>query len=91
VRGRQRRDGADVLESCLGQSDVFGAQLAAIIVMYRGAWLRRSDRPHDLGHDDWLTLAGPNGYWDDIPGEMDPEYPKPLHIEVPSRLIKLYS
>jgi hypothetical protein len=61
VCGRQRRDGADVLESCLGQSDVFGAQLAAIIVMYRGAWLRRSDRSHDLGHDDWLTLAGPNG------------------------------
>jgi site-specific DNA-methyltransferase (adenine-specific) len=67
------------------------APLLAIIVMCRGTWLRRSDRPHDLGHDDWLKLAGPNGYWDDIPGEMDPEHPKPFHLEVPRRLLKLYS
>ena len=59
--------------------------------MYRGTWLRHSDRPHDLGHDDWLKLAGPNGCWDDIPGEMDPEHPKPFHLEVPRRLLKLYS
>jgi hypothetical protein len=37
------------------------AEMTAIIVMYRGTWLRRSDRPHDLGHDDWLALTGPNG------------------------------
>jgi hypothetical protein len=67
------------------------APLLAIIVMYRGTWLRHSDRPHDLGHDDWLKLAGPNGCWDDIPGEMDPEHPKPFHLEVPRRLLELYS
>ncbi len=67
------------------------APVLAIIVAYRGTWIRRSDRPHDLGHDDWLDLAGPNGTWDDIPGEADPEHPAPFHIEVPRRLIKLYS
>ena len=46
---------------------------------------------HDLEHDDWLALAGPNGNWDDVPGEADPEQPAPFHIEVPRRLIKLYS
>lgn len=66
------------------------APLLAIIVAYRGTWIRRSDRPHDLGHDDWLALAGPNGYWD-IPGETDPDHPAPFHLEVPRRLIKLYS
>jgi site-specific DNA-methyltransferase (adenine-specific) len=65
--------------------------LLAIIVVYRGTWLRRSDRAHDLEHDDWLALAGPNGYWDDVPGDEDPEHPAPFHIEVPRRLIKLYS
>jgi site-specific DNA-methyltransferase (adenine-specific) len=67
------------------------APLLAIIVVHRGTWLRRSDRPHDLGHEDWLKLAGPNGCWDDIPGELDPEHPKPFHLEVPRRLLKLYS
>ena len=60
------------------------APLLAIVVMYRGTWLRHSDCPHDLGHEDWLKLAGPNGCWDDIPGEMDPEHPKPFHLEVPA-------
>jgi DNA modification methylase len=45
----------------------------------------------DLGHDDWLTLAGPSGYWEDIPGEDDPAHPAPFHLEVPRRLLKLYS
>ena len=67
------------------------APVLAIIVAYRGTWIRHSNRPHDLGHDDWLDLAGPNGNWDDIPGEADPEHPAPFHIEVPRRLIKLYS
>jgi site-specific DNA-methyltransferase (adenine-specific) len=67
------------------------APLLAIIVVYRGEWIRRADGAHDLEHVDWLELAGPNGCWDDIPGETDPEHPKPFHIEVPRRLIKLYS
>jgi site-specific DNA-methyltransferase (adenine-specific) len=67
------------------------APLLAIIVVYRGAWLRRSDQAHDLGHEDWLALAGPNGYWEDIPGEDDPEHPAPFHPDVPRRLLKLYS
>jgi len=67
------------------------APLLAIIVVYRGTWLRRSDQAHDLGHDDWLALAGPNGYWDDIAGEDDPEHPAPFHLDVPRRLLKLYS
>jgi site-specific DNA-methyltransferase (adenine-specific) len=67
------------------------APLLAIVVVFRGEWLRRSDGAHDLGHDDWLALAGPNGCWDDVPGEFDPEHPAPFHLEVPRRLIKLYS
>jgi len=67
------------------------APLLAIIVIYRGEWLRRSDQAHDLGHEDWLALAGPNGYWDDLPGEDDPAHPAPFHLEVPRRLLKLYS
>jgi site-specific DNA-methyltransferase (adenine-specific) len=67
------------------------APLLATIVVYRGQWIRRCDRPHDLGHDDWLALAGPNGCWDDVPGEADPEHPAPFHIEMPRRLMKLYS
>jgi site-specific DNA-methyltransferase (adenine-specific) len=67
------------------------APVLAIIVAYRGTWIRRSDRAHDLEHEDWLALAGPNGNWDDIPGEADTEHPAPFHIEVPRRLIKLYS
>jgi site-specific DNA-methyltransferase (adenine-specific) len=67
------------------------APLLAIIVVFRGEWLRRDDAAHDLGHDDWLALAGPNGCWDDIPGEDDPEHPAPFHLEVPRRLLKLYS
>jgi site-specific DNA-methyltransferase (adenine-specific) len=60
----------------------------AIIVVYRGEWVRHCDHPHDLKHDDWLALAGPNGIWADIPGEADPAHPAPFHIEVPRRLIK---
>jgi len=67
------------------------APLLAIIVVYRGTWLRRSDQAHDLGHEDWLALAGPNGYWDDIPSEDDPEHPAPFHLDIPRRLLKLYS
>jgi len=64
------------------------APLLAIIVVSRGEWVRKCDHPHDLEHDDWLALAGPNGIWDDVPGEADPEHPAPFHIEVPRRLIK---
>jgi site-specific DNA-methyltransferase (adenine-specific) len=60
-------------------------------VVYRGEWLRDADGAHDLEHADWLALAGPNGYWEDIPSEADPEHPAPFHIELPRRLIKLYS
>ncbi len=67
------------------------APLLAIPVVFRGQWIRQSDAAHDLGHDDWLSLAGPNGFWDDIPGEVDAEHPAPFHIEVPRRLLKLYS
>jgi len=67
------------------------APVLAIIVAYRGTWIRHSERTHDLEHEDWLALAGPNGDWDDIPGEADPEHPAPFHIEEPRRLIKLYS
>jgi site-specific DNA-methyltransferase (adenine-specific) len=68
------------------------APLLATIIVYRGQdWIRRCDRPHDLGHDDWLALAGPNGCWDDVPGEADPDHPAPFHSEMPRRLIKLYS
>jgi site-specific DNA-methyltransferase (adenine-specific) len=67
------------------------APLLAIVVVFRGEWLRRDDGAHDLGHDDWLALAGPNGCWDDIPGEFDPGHPAPFHLEVPRRLLKLYS
>src|SRR4051794_23640238 len=36
-------------EDSLSGPHVF-APLLAIIVMYRGTWLRHSDPPHDLGH-----------------------------------------
>jgi site-specific DNA-methyltransferase (adenine-specific) len=65
------------------------APLLAIIVVYRGkSWNRQCDHTHDLQHDDWLALGGPNGIWDDIPGEADPDHPAPFHIEVPRRLLK---
>ena len=66
------------------------AILLAIIVVYRGEWIRRSDDAHDLGHDDWLALAGPNGCWE-LDAETDPDHPAPFPLELPRRLIKLYS
>ena len=67
------------------------APLMMIIVVYRGEWIRRGATEHDLGHDDWLALTGPTAIWDDIPGESDPDHPAPFHIELPRRLIKLFS
>jgi site-specific DNA-methyltransferase (adenine-specific) len=64
------------------------APLLAIVVVSRVEWVRRCAHPHDLEHDDWLAQAGPNGIWDDVPVEADPEHPAPFHIEVPRRLIK---
>jgi site-specific DNA-methyltransferase (adenine-specific) len=64
------------------------APLLAIIVVSRGEWVRHCEHQHDLEHDDWLALAGPNGIWDDVPGEADPEHPAPFHLEVPRRLLK---
>ena len=72
-----------------GSPHVF-APLLAIIVMYRGEWIRRAGDEHDLGHGDWLALAGPNGYWD-VAAEDDPEHPAPFPLEVPRRLVKLLS
>ncbi len=66
------------------------APVEAIIVVYRGSWRRTCDRPHDLGHDDWLQLCGPRGLWD-FPGTTDPEHPAPFPEELPRRLIQLYS
>jgi GNAT superfamily N-acetyltransferase len=36
------------------------------------AWLRQSDRPHDLGHDDWLARAGATGHLPRAAGEQGP-------------------
>ncbi len=66
------------------------APVEAIIVVYRGSWRRTCERPHDLGHEDWLQLCGPRGLWD-FPGTTDPEHPAPYPEELPRRLIQLYS
>ena len=66
------------------------APVEAIIVVYRGSWRRTCERPHDLGHEDWLQLCGPRGLWD-FPGTSDPEHSAPYPEELPRRLIQLYS
>jgi len=66
------------------------APVEAIIVVYRGSWRRVCDRPHDLGHDDWLRLCGPRGMWE-FPGTTDPPHPPPFPEELPRRQIQLYS
>jgi len=65
--------------------------LMTIIVVHRGAWIRRGDEDHDLEHDAWLALTGPTANWDDLPGAVDPKHPAPFPVELPRRLIKLLS
>jgi site-specific DNA-methyltransferase (adenine-specific) len=66
------------------------APLLAIIVVFRGEWLRRDDGAHDLGHDDWLELAGPRACWT-FPGARDTHHPAPFPEELVRRCLQLYS
>jgi site-specific DNA-methyltransferase (adenine-specific) len=69
------------------------APAEAIIVVYRGQrWKRIEDDPrdHDLGHDDWLELAGPRACWT-FPGDSDPRHPAPFPRELVLRCLRLYT
>jgi site-specific DNA-methyltransferase (adenine-specific) len=69
------------------------APAEAIIVVYRGqSWKRIQDDPrdHDLGHDDWLALAGPRGCWT-FPGASDLCHPAPFPEELVRRCLRLYT
>ena len=69
------------------------APAEALIVVYRGpSWKRLADdgRDHDLGHDDWLELAGPRACWT-FPGAREGRHPAPFPEELVRRCLQLYS